>query len=65
MLAAGPRMADDNSGGIGSLTVLDADVREVAARFAEAAPCLRVGLCQSVRMCRWKQTIRDGKRIVI
>ena len=62
--AAGPLMADDKSGVIGSLTVLDADGRKVAARFAEAGPYFQVGLCQSVRMCRWKQTIRDGKRIV-
>ena len=43
--------------------VMDADGREVAARFAEAGPYFLVGLRQSVRMCRWKQTIRDGKRI--
>ena len=38
LLAERPLMADDKSGGIGSLTVLDADEREVAARFAEADP---------------------------
>ena len=64
LLAAGPLMADDNSGGIGSLTVLDTDEREVAVRFAEKDPYFQVGLFESVRICRWKQTIRDGKRIV-
>ena len=41
--AARPLMADDKSGGIGSLTVLDADGREVAARFAAAGPYIQVG----------------------
>ena len=52
LLAAGPLMADDNSGGIGSLTVLDTHERDVAISFAEADPYFQVGLCQSVRMCR-------------
>lgn len=63
LLAAGPLMADDNSGGIGSLTVLDTHERDVAIRFAEADPYFQVGLFESVSIYRWKQTIRDGKRI--
>ena len=61
--AAGPLMADDKSGGIGSLTVLDTEERAVAVRFAEADPYFQVGLFESVTICRWKQTIRDGERI--
>jgi len=63
MLAAGPLMADDDSGGIGSLTVLDTEKREVAERFAAADPYYQVGLFESVTICKWKQTIRDGERI--
>ena len=61
--AAGPLMADDKSGGIGSLTVLDANGRKVAARFAEAGPYFQVGFYARASGCVGGNTIRDGKRI--
>jgi uncharacterized protein YciI len=63
MIGAGPLMDDDGKGGVGSLTILDTEDRDVATRFAEADPYFRIGLFDSVTICRWKQTIRDGERV--
>ncbi len=65
MMGAGPLMDDDGEGGVGSLTILDTEDREAAERFAEADPYFRIGLFESVTICRWKQTIRDGERVAI
>ena len=47
LLAAGPLMADDKSGVIGSLTVLDTEERAVAVRFAEAGRTFRSGYARA------------------
>lgn len=65
LLAAGPMIDDAGEGGIGSLTVLDTEDRAVATEFAESDPYFKVGLFESVTICRWRQTIRDGERIAI
>jgi hypothetical protein len=57
LVLAGPIMADDDSGNIGSFMIVEADSLATVKRFHNEDPFTKAGLFDDVRIHRWDKHI--------
>ena len=57
IVVAGPLLAEDGAGMIGSLLVMDFADRAEAERFSQNDPFRKAGLFQSIAITPWRKTL--------
>ncbi|TVQ40308.1 MAG: YciI family protein [Geminicoccaceae bacterium] len=64
LLAAGAKIADDGSGGSGSILLVDTDDRAEAEAFIANDPFALAGLFQSIEVVRWRKAFFAGENLL-
>lgn len=63
ILAGGALLADDGTGGDGSVIIYDTDDRAEAEAFAKGDPFAKAGLFATTEIRRWRKAIFNGELI--
>ena len=64
LLAAGPVLGPDDKTRVGSIVILDTEVRSEAEKFAANDPFSKAGLFAKVTISYWRNSYFDKKRLV-
>ena len=62
LLAAGAKLEEDGSPGMGSFYIFATEDRSVAEAFMNAEPYFRSGICEVVEYTRWRKGYFDFAR---
>jgi len=62
LLAAGAKLEDDGSPGMGSFYIFATEDRGVAEAFMNAEPYVLSGICEAVEYTRWRKGYFDFSR---
>ncbi|WP_082767162.1 YciI family protein [Bosea sp. PAMC 26642] len=64
LIAAGARLTDDGLTAIGSMYIIDTDIREDAEHFIQNDPYMRQGLFSVVTVTRWRKGFLNHESFV-
>jgi uncharacterized protein len=64
LLAAGAMTADDGTGGVGGVLIVDTEDRAEAEAFIQADPFAKAGLFAGIEIHRWRKAFFDKQRLV-